>query len=40
MHIEGEKLEGVAARGGCSLATAKRRIAAAHAFVQSELHGG
>jgi RNA polymerase sigma-70 factor (ECF subfamily) len=39
-HIEGEKLEQVAERCGCSLATAKRRIAAAHTRLQTELHGG
>lgn len=35
-HVEGEKLERVAQRCGCSLATAKRRIAAAHAQLQAE----
>lgn len=39
-YIEGEKLEDVALRCGCSLATAKRRIAAAHAHLQSEMDGG
>ena len=39
-HIEGEKLEGVAERCGCSLATAKRRIAAAHARIQAEFDHG
>lgn len=29
-HVEGEQLEAVAKLSGCSLATAKRRIAAAH----------
>lgn len=36
-HVEGERLEAVAERCGCSLATAKRRIAAAHARIQTEL---
>jgi RNA polymerase sigma-70 factor (ECF subfamily) len=36
-YVEGEKLERVAEHCGCSLATAKRRIAAAHAKIQSEL---
>ncbi|MDD9944245.1 MAG: sigma-70 family RNA polymerase sigma factor [Myxococcales bacterium] len=39
-HIEGEKLEDVADRCGCSLATAKRRIAAAHARIQAEFDHG
>jgi RNA polymerase sigma-70 factor (ECF subfamily) len=39
-HIEGEKLEQVAERCGCSLATAKRRIVAAHARLQAELSHG
>ena len=39
-HIEGEKLEQVAERCGCSLATAKRRIAAAHAQLLSEMDDG
>jgi RNA polymerase sigma-70 factor (ECF subfamily) len=39
-HIEGERLEDVAARCGCSLATAKRRIAAAHAHLQAEMNRG
>lgn len=39
-HVEGEKLEEVADRCGCSLATAKRRIAAAHASIRSELDHG
>jgi len=40
-HVEGERLEAVAEKCGCSLATAKRRIAAAHARIQTELddHG-
>ena len=36
-HVEGERLERVAERCGCSLATVKRRIAAAHARIQTEL---
>jgi RNA polymerase sigma-70 factor, ECF subfamily len=36
-YVEGEKLEQVAARCGCSLATVKRRITAAHAALQAEL---
>lgn len=39
-YIEGERLEDVAARCGCSLATAKRRIAAAHAHLQAEMNRG
>jgi RNA polymerase sigma-70 factor (ECF subfamily) len=39
-HVEGEKLEQVAERCGCSLATAKRRISAAHVRLQAELHSG
>jgi RNA polymerase sigma-70 factor (ECF subfamily) len=39
-HVEGEKLEQVAQRCGCSLATAKRRIVAAHAQLQAELSDG
>ncbi|MDH5671311.1 MAG: sigma-70 family RNA polymerase sigma factor [Myxococcales bacterium] len=39
-HIEGEKLDVVASRCGCSLATAKRRIAAAHARLQAEMDDG
>lgn len=39
-HVEGERLERVAERCGCSLATAKRRIAAAHARIQTELDDG
>lgn len=35
-HVDGEKLDQVAARCGCSLATAKRRIAAAQARLQAE----
>lgn len=33
-HVEGEPLDDVAALCGCSLATAKRRIAAAHAALE------
>ena len=36
-HLEGEQLERVAELCGCSLATAKRRIAAAHAVMGGEL---
>ncbi|HVY32230.1 MAG TPA: sigma-70 family RNA polymerase sigma factor [Polyangiaceae bacterium] len=36
-HLHGEPLEGVAALLGCSLATTKRRIAAAEAHLQQEL---
>jgi RNA polymerase sigma-70 factor (ECF subfamily) len=36
-HLEGEPLERVAALCGCSLATAKRRIAAAHNVLSAEL---
>jgi RNA polymerase sigma-70 factor (ECF subfamily) len=36
-HVEGEKVERVAELCGCSLATAKRRIAAAHAVLYGEL---
>ncbi len=36
-HVEGERLEQVAALCGCSLATAKRRIAAAHATMERML---
>jgi RNA polymerase sigma-70 factor, ECF subfamily len=39
-HVEGEKLERVAEQCGCSLATAKRRIGAAHARIQAELTDG
>jgi RNA polymerase sigma-70 factor (ECF subfamily) len=39
-HVEGEKLEQVAEQCGCSLATAKRRIASAHARIQSEMDDG
>lgn len=36
-HVEGEKLQQVAERCGCSLATAKRLITAAHAHLQAEM---
>ena len=36
-HVEGEALDDVAAACGCSLATAKRWIAAAHGRVQEKL---
>ncbi len=36
-HIEGERLETVALLCGCSLATAKRRIAAARARISKEI---
>ncbi|WP_169791624.1 RNA polymerase sigma factor [Sandaracinus amylolyticus] len=39
-HVEGEKLEDVAAIVGCSLATAKRRIAAAETLVRARLREG
>lgn len=39
-HVEGESNERVAMLCGCSLATAKRRIAAAHAYVQKEMGHG
>lgn len=39
-YVEGEKLERVAEHCSCSLATAKRRIAAAHARIQAELDDG
>lgn len=39
-YVEGEKLEQVATKCGCSLATAKRRIAAAHATLQAEMNDG
>lgn len=39
-YVDGEKLEEVAERCGCSLATAKRRIAAAHGRLEAELHDG
>ena len=39
-HVEGESLEGVAFLCGCSLATAKRWIASAHAKLNRRLRGG
>lgn len=39
-YVEGEKLENVAERCGCSLATAKRRIDAAHTRLTREMHDG
>jgi RNA polymerase sigma-70 factor (ECF subfamily) len=36
-YVSGESLEEVAAHCGCSLATAKRRIATANAFLRAEL---
>jgi RNA polymerase sigma-70 factor, ECF subfamily len=39
-YVEGEKLEQVAEHCSCSLATAKRRIASAHARIQAELDDG
>lgn len=39
-YVEGEKLEQVAERCSCSLATAKRRIAAAQAHLQAEMDDG
>jgi RNA polymerase sigma-70 factor (ECF subfamily) len=39
-YIEGEKLEQVAERCSCSLATAKRRIAAAQTRLQGEIDRG
>lgn len=39
-YLEGEPLEGVARLCGCSLATAKRRIAAAHATLERRLGDG
>ena len=36
-HIEGEKLEDIAAACGCSLATAKRRISAAERAIRAQL---
>lgn len=39
-YIEGEKLEQVAQRCGCSLATAKRRIAVIQSHLQSEVKLG
>lgn len=39
-HVEGERLEDVAALSGCSLATAKRRIAQAERLLDEELAHG
>lgn len=39
-HVDGRKLDEVATLCGCSLATAKRRIAAAHAHLQESLSDG
>jgi RNA polymerase sigma-70 factor, ECF subfamily len=39
-YIEGDRLEDVAQRCGCSLATAKRRIAAAQAYLHAEMDDG
>ncbi len=39
-YVEGEKLEQVAERCGCSLATVKRRIAAAQASLHAEMDDG
>ncbi len=39
-HVQGESLEDTALLCGCSLATAKRRINAAHAVVKQRLDGG
>jgi DNA-directed RNA polymerase specialized sigma24 family protein len=36
-HLEGERLEDVAERCGCSLATAKRWIATAQARLEKEI---
>jgi RNA polymerase sigma-70 factor (ECF subfamily) len=36
-HVEGERLDVVARLCGCSLATAKRRITAAHDFLEGSL---
>jgi RNA polymerase sigma-70 factor (ECF subfamily) len=38
-YVQGESLEQTAALCGCSLATAKRRIAAAHAVVKQRVEG-
>lgn len=35
-HVQGERLDAVALLCGCSLATAKRRIAAAHAAIRED----
>jgi RNA polymerase sigma-70 factor (ECF subfamily) len=39
-HVQGESLEETALLCECSLATAKRRISAAHAVVKQRLEGG
>jgi RNA polymerase sigma-70 factor (ECF subfamily) len=39
-YVEGEQLEAVAELCGCSLATAKRRIAAAHDKITRHVNGG
>jgi RNA polymerase sigma-70 factor, ECF subfamily len=39
-HVQGESLEETALLCDCSLATVKRRIAAAHAVVKARLDGG
>jgi RNA polymerase sigma-70 factor (ECF subfamily) len=39
-HVQGESLEDTAVLCECSLATAKRRIAAAHAVVKARLEEG
>ncbi len=39
-HIQGERLDQVASLGGCSLATAKRRIAAAHSAIREAVDDG
>lgn len=36
-HVDGERLDEVAEHCGCSLATAKRRIAAVQARIQREI---
>lgn len=38
-HVQGESLEDTALLSNCSLATVKRRIAAAHAVVKARLEG-
>ena len=39
-HVQGQKLEEVAHTCGCSLATAKRHIKAAHEYIQREVASG
>jgi len=39
-HVQGERLDQVALMCGCSLATAKRRIAAAHAALREAVDDG